>query len=178
MVAFQFHRITKKIPGSIVAIVLSTLIVAIFQFPVNTIETSFGEIPNRLTIPAFPQLNFSTIKHLIQPAFAIALLGGIESLLSAVVADGMIGGRHRSNAELVAQGIANCFSAVFGGIPATGALARTATNVKNGGRTPIAGIVHAIVLLLIMLLLAPFAKLIPMASLAGVLVVVAYHMSE
>lgn len=131
-----------------------------------------------MTIPAFPQLNFSTIKHLIQPAFAIALLGGIESLLSAVVADGMIGGRHRSNAELVAQGIANCFSAVFGGIPATGALARTATNVKNGGRTPIAGIVHAIVLLLIMLLLAPFAKLIPMASLAGVLVVVAYHMSE
>lgn len=115
---------------------------------------------------------------MIQPAFAIALLGGIESLLSAVVADGMIGGRHRSNTELIAQGVANCFSSLFGGIPATGAITRTATNVKNGGRTPIAGITHAIVLLIIILLLAPYAKLIPMSCLAGILIVVAYHMSE
>jgi SulP family sulfate permease len=115
---------------------------------------------------------------LIQPAFAIALLGAIESLLSAVVADSMIGGKHRSNAELVAQGTANIAAAFFGGIPATGAIARTATNVKNGGRTPIAGIVHAIVLLAVMLFLAPLAKYIPLACLAGILVVVAYNMSE
>jgi sulfate permease, SulP family len=178
LISFNFHRITPKIPGSIVAILLSTLTVYFFKFPVSTIETSFGNIPNHLSLPAFPRISFDTVKALIQPAFAIALLGGIESLLSAVVADGMMGGRHRSNAELVGQGVANCFSALFGGIPATGAIARTATNVKNGGRTPIAGITHALVLLLIMLLLAPFAKLIPMACLAGILIVVAYHMSE
>ena len=178
IVALNFHRITSKIPGSIVAILLSTLIVYIFKLPVSTIETLYGEIPNHLSMPAIPHITFDTVKALIQPAFAIALLGGIESLLSAVVADGMIGGRHRSNAELVAQGAANCFSAMFGGIPATGAIARTATNVKNGGRTPIAGIIHALVLLLIMLLLAPYAKLIPMACLSGILIVVAYHKSE
>lgn len=126
----------------------------------------------------YSKIDLATIQSLIQPALAIALLGGIESLLSAVVADGMIGSRHRSNTELIAQGTANIFSAMFGGIPATGAIARTATNVNNGGRTPIAGIVHAIVLLLIMLLFAPLAKLIPMASLAGILIVVSYHMSE
>ena len=178
LIAFNFHRITTKIPGSIVAILLSTTAVYFFELPVSTIETSFGDIPNHLSWPSIPHVSFDTVKILIQPAFAIALLGGIESLLSAVVADGMIGGRHRSNAELIAQGTANCFSALFGGIPATGAIARTATNVKNGGRTPIAGITHAIVLLLIMLLLAPFAKMIPMACLAGILIVVAYHMSE
>ncbi len=177
-IAFSFHRITTKIPGSIVAILLSTIIVYYFNLPVSTIETLYGEIPNQLSMPSVPNITYDTVKALIQPAFAIALLGGIESLLSAVVADGMIGGRHRSNAELVAQGIANCCSAMFGGIPATGAIARTATNVKNGGRTPIAGITHAIVLLLIMLLLAPYAKLIPMACLSGILIVVAYHMSE
>src|SRR5690606_31855364 len=119
-----------------------------------------------------------TIQELIQPAIAIALLGSIESLLSAVVADGMIGGKHRSNMELIGQGIANIFSALFGGIPATGAIARTATNIKNGGRTPVSGIVHAIVLLLIMMLFAPVAKLIPLSCLAGVLVVVSWHMGE
>src|SRR5690606_23643049 len=128
--------------------------------------------------PSFPAVDLAMIEELIQPALAIALLGSIESLLSAVVADGMIGGNHRSNGELIAQGVANIASALFGGIPATGAIARTATNVKNGGRTPIAGITHAIVLLLIMLLFAPMAKLIPLACLAGILVVVAYHMSE
>ncbi len=178
LIAFNFQKITSKIPGSVVAIILSTVAVYWFKLPVTTIETTFGSIPNHISWPSVPHLDYKTVKALIQPALAIALLGGIESLLSAVVSDGMIGGRHRSNAELVAQGTANCFSAMFGGIPATGAIARTATNVKNGGRTPIAGIVHAIVLILIMLFLAPFAKLIPMACLAGILIVVAYHMSE
>ena len=177
-ISLKFSRITKKIPGSIVAIVLATLAVYFFDLPVTTIESSFGSIPNKISMPSIPNIDFKTIQALIQPAFAIALLGGIESLLSAVVSDGTIGGRHRSNTELIAQGTANCASAMFGGIPATGAIARTATNVNNGGRTPIAGIVHAIVLLLIMLIFAPLAKLIPMACLAGILIVVSYHMSE
>ena len=178
LISLFFIRVTAKIPGSIVAIVLSTVVVYYFDLPVETIETKFGEIPNSISMPQFPQIDFAIIKSLIQPAIAIALLGSIESLLSAVVADGMIGGRHRSNMELVAQGAANIFSGLFGGIPATGAIARTATNIKNGGRTPISGIVHAVVLLLIMLLLAPVAKLIPLSCLAGILVVVAWHMGE
>lgn len=178
MLAIGFPKVSKKIPGSIIAILITTLAVYFFNIPVSTIETTFGEIPNNLSMPAFPNIDFATVQKLIQPAFAIALLGGIESLLSAVVSDGMIGGRHRSNAELVGQGVANCASSMFGGIPATGAIARTATNVKNGGRTPVAGITHALVLLVIMLALAPLAKLIPMACLAGILCVVAYHMSE
>lgn len=178
LIVLYFSKVTSKIPGSIVAIVLGTLAVYWFKLPVTTIETTFGEIPNHFSMPAFPKLDLDTVRLLIQPAITIALLGGIESLLSAVVADGMIGGQHRSNTELVAQGAANIFSSLFGGIPATGAIARTATNVRNGGRTPIAGITHAITLLVIMILLAPFAKLIPMACLAGILVVVAYHMSE
>lgn len=177
-ISLRFSRISKKVPGSIVAIIITTLIVYLFDIPVTTIESSFGNIPNHLSMPSIPKVDFKTIQALIQPAFAIALLGGIESLLSAVVADGMIGGRHRSNTELIAQGTANCVSAMFGGIPATGAIARTATNVNNGGRTPVAGIVHAVVLLLIMLIFAPLAKLIPMATLAGILIVVSYHMSE
>ena len=178
LIALNFYRITTKIPGSLVAILLCTLLVYFFELPVETIESKYGEIPNKLALPQIPAINFKIIQELIEPAIAIALLGAIESLLSAVVADGMIGGRHRSNMELVAQGAGNVFSGLFGGIPATGAIARTATNVKNGGRTPIAGIVHAIFLLLIMLLFAPIAKLIPLACLAGILVVVAYHMSE
>ncbi len=178
LISFNFHRITTKVPGSIIAIVLSVVIVKYFNLPVETIESKFGEIPNTFSIPSIPHVNFATIQALIQPAFAIALLGAIESLLSAVVADGMIGSKHRPNAELIAQGSANIVSALFAGIPATGAIARTATNVKNGGRTPIAGIVHVIVLLLIMLVFAPYAKLIPMATLAGILIVVSYHMSE
>jgi SulP family sulfate permease len=145
---------------------------------VDTIESNFGDIPNKFSLPSIPHVDYETIKSLIQPAFAIALLGSIESLLSAVVSDSMIGGKHRSNMELVAQGAANIVSSLFGGIPATGAIARTATNVKNGGRTPIAGIIHALALLAIMLLFAPYAKLIPMSCLAGILIVVAYHMSE
>lgn len=178
LIAFNFYRITTKIPGSLAAILLATLVVYIFELPVETIESKFGEIPNSIAMPQIPMIDFTVIKELIEPAIAIALLGAIESLLSAVVADGMIGGRHRSNMELVAQGVGNVFSGLFGGIPATGAIARTATNVKNGGRTPIAGIIHAVFLLLVMLLFAPVAKLIPLSCLAGILVVVAYHMSE
>jgi len=178
LISLNFYRINKKIPGSIVAIVLSTVIVYFFELPVETIESKFGEIPNHISMPSIPIVDFATIQSLIQPAIAIALLGAIESLLSAVVADGMIGGRHRSNMELIAQGTANIFSSIFGGIPATGAIARTATNIKNGGRTPIAGIVHAIILLLIMLLFAPVAKLIPLSCLAGILIVVSWHMGE
>src|SRR5690554_6246424 len=178
IISLNFQKIYSKIPGSIVAIILTTLLVYIFKIPVDTIESTFGEIPNKLSKPSIPNIDFATVRQLIQPAFAIALLGGIESLLSAVVSDGMIGRRHRSNMELIGQGAANCMSAMFGGIPATGAIARTATNVKNGGRTPIAGITHALVLLIIMLVLSPLAKLIPMACLAGILIVVAYHMSE
>ncbi|MBC7937604.1 MAG: sulfate permease [Rhizobacter sp.] len=170
--------ITHKIPGSLIAILITTAIVQIFHLPVETIGSRFGSIHSSFPTPSLPHIDFLTIKHLVQPAFTIALLCGIESLLSAVVADSMIGGSHRSNMELVAQGTANIFSALFGGIPATGAIARTATNVKNGGRTPIAGIVHAIVLLIIILFVGKWAALIPMATLAGILVVVAYNMSE
>ena len=173
-----FQKILKKIPGSIIAILLSTILVKVFEIPVDTIESNFGEIPNHFSLPSFPNVDYETLKSLIQPAFAIALLGSIESLLSAVVSDSMIGGKHRSNMELIAQGTANIVSSIFGGIPATGAIARTATNVKNGGRTPIAGIIHALVLLAIMILFAPYAKLIPLSCLAGILMVVAYHMSE
>jgi SulP family sulfate permease len=173
-----FSRITHRVPGSLVAIILSTGLVMLFQLPVETIGSRFGSIPSSLPSPVIPHMDYATIKELIQPAFTIALLGGIESLLSAVVADGMIGGNHRSNVELIAQGAANIFSSIFGGIPATGAIARTATNVKNGGRTPIAGITHALTLLVILLFVGKWATLIPLSCLAGILVVVAYNMSE
>lgn len=178
LLTVSFQKLVKRIPGSLIAIVVSTIAVSIWDIPVDTIESKFGDIPSTLSIPTFPTMSFDMVQSLIQPAFAIALLGSIESLLSAVVSDSMIGGKHRSNMELVAQGSANILSALFGGIPATGAIARTATNVKNGGRTPIAGIVHGLVLLAIMLLFAQYAKLIPLSCLAGILVVVAYHMSE
>jgi SulP family sulfate permease len=173
-----FPRITHRIPGSIVAIIISTLLVELFHLPVDTIGSRFGEIPSSFPVPSIPHFDFQTIRSLISPATTIALLAAIESLLSAVVADGMIGGRHRSNMELVAQGVANIVTPLFGGIPATGAIARTATNIKNGGRTPVAGIIHAIVLLLIMLFFGSWAKLIPMPTLAAILIVVAYNMSE
>jgi SulP family sulfate permease len=177
-ISFGFSKITTRLPGSLIAILLFTGLAAFLKWPVETIGSRFGAIPATLPSPVIPHITLDVVRHLIQPAFTIALLGGIESLLSAVVADGMIGGKHRSNMELVAQGVANIFSAIFGGIPATGAIARTATNVKNGGRTPVAGIVHALVLLLIMLLVGRWAVLIPMSCLAGILVVVAYNMSE
>jgi SulP family sulfate permease len=177
LITLYSRKITTKIPGSFIAIIFITVTVQMFNVPVTTIESFFGEIPNDIsfTLPAF---DMSNLHMYIAPALTIALLGGVESLLSAVVSDGMISANHRSNTELIAQGIANVITPFFGGIPATGAIARTATNVKNGGRTPIAGIVHALTLLLIMLVFASYAKLIPMACLAGILIVVAYNMSE
>ena len=148
------------------------------HLPVETIGSRFGTIDASFPPLRLPVIALHDLSRLVAPAFAIAMLGGIESLLSAVVADGMIGGRHRSNMELVAQGIANIVTPLFGGIPATGAIARTATNIKAGGRTPVAGMVHSITLLLITLFFGRWAALIPMATLAGILVVVAYHMSE
>lgn len=173
-----WSKVTHKIPGSLIAILTTTAAMQMLHLPIDTIGSRFGSIPSSLPMPVIPHIDFEIIKSLIAPAFTIALLGGIESLLSAVVSDGMIGGKHKSNMELVAQGTANIFSSLFGGMPATGAIARTATNVKNGGRTPIAGIVHAITLLLIMLFIGKWASLIPMATLAGILIVVAYNMSE
>lgn len=173
-----WSKVSRKIPGSLVALIVTTAIVYFFHLPVETIGSRFSSIPSTIPSPEGFLIDFATIKNLIQPATTIALLAAIESLLSAVVADGMIGGKHRSNMELVAQGVANIVTPLFGGIPATGAIARTATNIKNGGRTPVAGIVHAIVLLLIMLFFGRLAELIPLATLAAVLVIVAYNMSE
>ncbi|MHB1179580.1 MAG: SulP family inorganic anion transporter [Daejeonella sp.] len=178
LVIFLWPKLTRKIPGSIVAIFITTAIVQYFNIPVETIGSRFGAIPSILPHPAIPDVSFETVQQLIRPALTIALLGSIESLLSAVVADGMMGGSHRSNTELIAQGLANICSSLFGGIPATGAIARTATNVKNGGRTPVAGIIHAITLLLVMIIAGKWAALIPMSTLAGILIVVAWNMSE
>ncbi len=176
IVLFSKH-LTNKVPGSFVAIIVITAAVQILGLNVTTIETFFHEIPSDINI-TIPNIKISDLSHYLQPAITIALLGGIESLLSAVVADGMIGSNHRSNTELIAQGIANIITPFFGGIPATGAIARTATNIRNGGRTPISGMVHAVTLLLIMLFFGKWAKLIPMSCLAGILIVVAYNMSE
>lgn len=178
LIIIFWNKVTHKVPGSLVAIVLSTVYVSMFSVPVATIGSVFGEISGSIPAPHFPNIDFETIKAMIQPATTIALLAAIEALLSAVVSDGMIGGRHRSNMELIAQGAANIVSPLFGGIPVTGAIARTAANVKNGGRSPISGIVHAVVLLLILLFVGKYAALIPLAALSAVLVVVAYNMSE
>jgi SulP family sulfate permease len=171
-------RINRRIPGPFVALIVTTVVVKVTHLPVETIGSRFGEIAASVPHPAVPHLSVGLATALVGPAFTIAILAAIESLLSAVVADGMIGGRHRSNMELVAQGVANMASPIFGGIPAAGAIARTATNVKNGGRTPVAGIVHALTLLAITLFAGRWASLIPLATLAAILVVVAYHMSE
>ncbi|MCL2073153.1 MAG: SulP family inorganic anion transporter [Marinilabiliaceae bacterium] len=177
IITVYWNKISKRFPGSLVALILSVLITLIFNVEVETIGSKFGEISASIPKPSLPSINWDLIVKHITPAFTIALLGSIESLLSAIVADGMIGGRHRSNTELIAQGIANIGSGLFGGIPATGAIARTATNVKNGGRSPIAGIVHAFVLLIIMLFAGKLAKYIPLCALAGILMVVAFNMS-
>ncbi|MEO5648723.1 MAG: SulP family inorganic anion transporter [Ginsengibacter sp.] len=178
IIILLWPKISQKIPGSLMAILITTAAVQWLNLPVETIGSRFGIISSSFPMPEIPFVDLTTIKHLIQPAFTIALLCAIESLLSAVVADGMVGGNHKSNMELVAQGTANIFSSLFGGIPATGAIARTATNVKNGGRTPVAGIVHSLVLLLILLVAGEWASYIPIANLAGILVIVAYNMSE
>lgn len=171
-------RVEPRLPGPLVAVVLTTVAAQLLGLPADTIESRFGAVPTNLPLPRLPQVDWAILPDLVPPAISIALLGGIESLLSAVVADGMTGRRHRSNAELVAQGVANIAAPLFGGIPATGAIARTATNVKNGGRTPIAGLVHALTLLVILMVAGRWAGLIPMATLAGILLVVAYNMSE
>ncbi len=178
LIIIFWQKVSRRIPGSLIALVFSTAIVYLFELPVETIGNRFGQIPSMLPAPVFPKISWDLIQNLISPAMTIAILAGIEALLSAVVADGMIGDKHRSNTELVANGIANILSPIFGGIPATGAIARTATNIKNGGKTPVAGIVHAVVLLLIMLFFGKWASLIPLSCLAAVLVVVAYNMSE
>lgn len=175
---FAIRRYWPKLPGAIVAIVLATTVTYFFAFPIETIESKFGEIPRVLPSPAFPHISYDLVKAVFPDAITIALLGAIESLLSALVADGMIGSKHRSNGELVAQGIANLGSIFFGGIPATGAIARTAANIRMGAKTPTAGMIHAITLLLLMLLFAPLAGKIPLAALAGVLIFVAWNMSE
>jgi SulP family sulfate permease len=165
-------------PGFLLAVGAATVICTVFALPVETIGTRFGGIPAQLPQLAFPHIPIERARELFPSAFTIAFLAGVESLLSAVVSDGMIGGRHRSNCELVAQGVANLASAAFGCLPATGALARTATNVRAGARSPVAGMLHSLFLLMFMLLLAPWMKYIPLASLAAVLVVVAWNMAE
>jgi len=178
LISVYSKKFIKKIPGAFISIILMTLIVLLFKLPVQTIESVYGIIPNRISFGDFSSIELGNLKNYIQPAITIAMLGAIESLLSAVVSDGMISSTHRSNTELIAQGIANIASGLFGGIPATGAIARTATNVRNGGRTPIAGMVHAVTLLLIMLFFGKYAAMIPLSCLAGILIVVAYNMSE
>ncbi len=173
-----WSRVPTRVPGMLAALLATTLIVHAFGLDVETIHSRFGEVPRSLPSFRLLEIDWDLVPKLVSPAITIALLAAIESLLSAVVADGLIGGRHRSNAELLAQGVANIASPLFGGIPATGAIARTATNVRNGGRSPVAGIVHAATLLLILLVAGKWASLIPMATLAGILVVVAYNMSE
>ena len=168
--------VSRKIPGSLVAIIVTTIIVSLGHLPVKTIGDLYT-IKAGLPTFTLPDISFALIRQMISPAFTIAVLAAIESLLSCVVSDGMIGDRHRSNAELVGQGVGNIMSALFGGIPATGAIARTAANVKNGGRTPIAGMVHAVTLLFILLFLMPYASLIPMSCLAAILIMVGYNMS-
>ncbi len=178
LISIIWSKKFKKIPGSLIAIIITTLLVSLLDLPVATIGSKFGNVPNMLPLPKIPHFNISLVKEMFIPGLTIAILAGIESLLSAVVADGMLGTKHNSNIELIGQGIANIFSPIFGGIPATGAIARTATNIKNGGRTPFAGVIHALTLLSIMIFLGKLAVLIPMPTLAGILIIVSYNMSE
>lgn len=178
VIMLLWPKVTDKIPGSLVAIIITTAIVYFAKLPVNTIGSVYGELNSAFPSFQVPSLSMKLIQEMLSPAFTIAILAGIESLLSAVVSDGMIGDTHKSNAELIGQGLGNIFSGLFGGIPATGAIARTAANVRNGGRTPIAGIVHCITLTVILLVLMPLAALIPMTTLAAVLLVVAANMAD
>ena len=178
LVIVLIRRFAPRIPGAIVAVIAASAVAYLLKLPVETIGSKFGGIPRGLPMPKLPPLDFSKVRELIPEATTIAMLASIESLLSAVVADGMTGRRHKADCELVAQGVANVGSVLFGGIPATGAIARTAANIKSGAKTPLSGIVHAVTLLLIMLLLAPMASLIPLSTLAAILMVVAWNMSE
>jgi sulfate permease, SulP family len=178
LIIVLWPKVTHRVPGMLVAILVATCAVKILHLPVDTIGSRFGSVPNRLPAPHLPLVTLALVKEMFSPAVTIAFLAALESLLAAVVADGMLGTRHRSNMELIAQGAGNIGSILFGGIPATGAIARTATNIKSGGRTPVAGMIHAVVLLLILLFLGKYAALIPMPALAAILIVVAYNMSE
>jgi SulP family sulfate permease len=178
LLILMLRRWRPNWPGFLIALAVCTAIASGFAFPVETIGSRFGALPSALPTFDFPHIPFERTRELLPSSFTIAFLAGVESLLSAVVADGMIGGRHRSNAELVAQGVANTASALFGGLPATGAIARTATNVRAGARSPVAGIVHAGILLVFMLALAPLMRYVPLAALAAVLLVVAWNISE
>ena len=178
VVILFWPRLTRRLPGSIVALLLATVVAAGFNLDIETIGTAFGGIPQGFPHFAFPRFHAADILPLLPSAFTVALLAAVESLLSAVVADGMSGDHHNSNVELVAQGVANIVSPMFGGIPATGAIARTATNIRSGALTPIAGIVHSLTLLAILLVAAPLARFVPLATLAAVLFVVAYNMGE
>ncbi len=178
VIMLLWPKVTDKIPSSLVAIIVTTIIVKVAGLNVNTIGSVFGQLSSSLPGFRLPAVDAALIRQMIQPAFTIAVLAGVESLLSAVVADGMIGDKHKSNAELLGQGLGNIFSGLFGGIPATGAIARTAANVRNGGRSPIAGIVHCITLAIILVLLMPLAAMIPMTTLAAVLLVVAANMAD
>jgi SulP family sulfate permease len=178
LIVVLLPRWISRIPGALAALFATTAGVRLLHLPVETIGQRFGAVPTGFPLPRLPAVDWRMVPELVSPAISIALLAGIESLLSAVVADGMTGGRHRPNMELVAQGVANIASPIFGGIPATGAIARTATNVKSGGRTPVAGLVHAAVVLIVLLAAGQWVGLIPMATLAGILLVVAWHMSE
>lgn len=173
-----FRRWAPRIPGAIIAVVASAAIVAWFQLPVETIGSRFGGIPRTLPAPTLPSIDLRLVRDLVPDATTIALLAAIESLLCCVVADGMTGYRHKSNCELVAQGVANLGSVLFGGLPATGAIARTTANIQAGGRTPVAGMIHAAALLVILLALAPLAALIPLPTLSAILLIVAWNMSE
>ena len=170
--------VTHRVPGQLIAILVLTAVVHYLGLPVDTIASRFGGVPSALPTPHLPVVTWELVQQMFSPALTIAMLAALESLLSAVVADGMTGTRHRSNMELVAQGAGNIVSVIFGGIPATGAIARTATNIKSGGTTPVAAIVHCVFLLLVLLLVGKWAAMIPMATLAAVLIVVAYNMSE
>jgi SulP family sulfate permease len=173
-----FRRLAPKLPGLIVAVTIASAAVALLALPVDTIGARFGDLPRSLPWPTLPEIHMARIAELLPSAFVIAFLAGVESLLSAMVADRMIQGQHRPNAELLAQGAANIGSALFGGLPATGAIARTATNVRAGGRTPVAGLVHALAILAVMLLAAPLAGYLAMPALAGLLILTAWNMSE
>jgi len=172
------RRAAPKWPGLIVAVGIASALVSILALPVDTIATRFGELPRQFPLPSLPSVSFDRLIELLPSALVIAFLAGVESLLSAMVADQMIGGEHRSNAEIIAQGAANLGSSLFGGLPATGAIARTATNVRAGGRTPVAGIIHALAVLFIMLAAAPLAGYMAMPAMAALLVLTAWNMSE
>lgn len=171
-------KVNKNIPGSLIALIVATAVVKIFSMNIDTIGSVYSNISSSIPAPSIPKVDIKSIIPLIQPAITIAILAAIESLLSCVVSDNMIDDTHDSNVELIAQGAGNIASALFGGIPATGAIARTAANVRSGGRSPISGIVHAVTLLLIMVILMPLAKLIPMTVLSAILIIVSYNMGE